>query len=82
MFTVKLYNDQDHYNTISCVHYNVSKFMADGQHVIELTLYKDFTTQNGVTYRIANELPTPHWNYAYISNETGKTVDGLRPYQD
>ncbi|QZI90061.1 hypothetical protein MYOV057v1_p0146 [Vibrio phage 184E37.1] len=56
--------------------------MADGQHVIELTLYKDFTTQNGVTYRIANELPTPHWNYAYISNETGKTVDGLRPYQD
>ncbi|AGG58301.1 hypothetical protein VPDG_00140 [Vibrio phage henriette 12B8] len=75
MFTIKLYQDNNRYDVLYANHYMISKFLHDGNRVVEITLYKDFTTTNGVTYRVAKELPTPHFSYAYIENAAGKTIE-------
>lgn len=78
MFTIKLYQDDNCYDVLCATHYMVSKYLAEGKEVCEVTLYKDFTTMNGVTYRIAKKLPTPHYTYAYIENSQGKTIEHFK----
>lgn len=91
MFTIKLFANEDQYNVLECPNYNISRFYVDvppenigdksdqKKEVVEITLYKDFTTQEGVTYRIADYLEIPHWKYAFIENSSGKTIDHIRP---
>lgn len=79
MFTIKLYNDENSYNVLCSPNYNIYRYSTDQGEIIEITLYKDYTTQNGVTYRIAKDLETPHWHYAFIENEKGKTIENIRP---
>ena len=77
MFTIKLYQDDNCYDVLFANHYMISKFLYDGETVVEITLYKDSATTNGVTYRVAKELPTPHFSYAYIENIAGKTIEKI-----
>ena len=78
MFTIKFYNDDNGYNVLSAPHYSVNTFHTDEGYVTEITMYKDMTTQNGVTYRVANELSVPHWKSAFVENSSGKTIDHIR----
>lgn len=79
MFTLKLYTDPDNYHVLSSPHYNLRTYPTAEGKVTEITLYKGMTTQDGVVYRVAKDLPTPHWNYAYIENSCGKTIEHIRP---
>jgi len=77
MFTIKLYSSPDSYDVITTSHYNI--YFNDKSKVTELTVYKDFSTQYGVTYRICNrELEVPHRKYAFIENSSGKTIDHIK----
>lgn len=78
MFTIKLYNSPESYNVMCCPNYAISRFHTDEGEVVEITLYKDHTTQNGTTYSIAKSLSIPHWEYAFIENSSGKTIDHIR----
>jgi hypothetical protein len=78
MFTIKLYYDIDSYNVICSPHYNIRTFNTDEGFVTEITVYKDMTTQDGTTYRVAKDISVPHWNYAYIENSSGKTIDHIK----
>lgn len=78
MFTIKLYMDENSYDVLSVPHYNVYR----SHQFIEITLYKDFTTSQGVTYRITkedyNSQGVPHYDYCFIENSSGKTIENLR----
>ena len=88
MFTVKLYMGTKPSNmtqhTLSTAHFAITRYLAplnksdDLQEVVELTLYPTNTIQDGVTYRIAIDLPTPHFDHAFIENSNGKTIENLR----
>lgn len=79
MFTIRFYNDSNYYNVVESPHYNVSRYKSEDGWVVEVSVYNDFTTQDGVDYRIAEELPTPHFKGAYVMNSAGKTVDHIKP---
>lgn len=80
MFTIKFYNEPDEYNVVSAPHYDVRKVSSerDGD-VFIISVYKDYTTLNGVEYRVALDLPVMHWKYCFIENSSGKTIDHIRP---
>ena len=77
MFTIKLFYDNYSYNVLSAPHYNIYRNTETG--VTEITLYKDHTSHNGTTYRVSGKpLQVPHWDYAFIENSSGKTIDHIR----
>lgn len=77
MFTIKFFYDEDNYNVVSAPHYNVFRNHKTG--VVEVTIYKDFTTQSGITYRVSREdIDIPSWKYAFIENSSGKTIDHIK----
>lgn len=78
MFTIKLYYNSDNYNVLSAPHYNIATFSTEEGVVTEITIYKDMTTQDGITYRVAKDISVPHWNYAYIENSSGKTIEHIK----
>ena len=83
MFTLKFCNyyetGDSSVATLCCQHYNVYQF----KNRVEITLYKDFTSENGVTYTIADEdIDKPRWQVCYVENINGKTIDKIRPYHD
>lgn len=79
MFTIKFYNDDNYYNCVEVPNYNVSRFKAEeGCYVVEVTVYQDYTTQDGVSYLIADKVKIPHFKGAYVTNSKGKTVDHIR----
>ncbi len=80
MYTVKLYQGENCYNVFETSHYNISKFKEEGQDVVEITLFQDFTTSKGTTYAVAENLQhRAHFTHVYIENSTGKTVEHYRP---
>lgn len=78
MFTLKFYRNEYDYDVIEASHYNIRKIQTVNDEW-EVTLYKDFTTQSGVVYRVADNLEVCHFKYAYIENSSGKTIEALRP---
>lgn len=77
MFTIKLFYDNYSYNVLSAPHYNIYRNTETG--VTEITLYKDHSSQNGTTYKVSGKpLQVPHWDYAFIENSSGKTIDHIR----
>lgn len=71
MFTVKLVQG-DTTHVLSCNHYAIYK----NKTFTELSLYKDFTTQNGVTYNISSEdIGIPTFEICYVENINGKTIN-------
>lgn len=79
MFTIKIYSSEDNYDVIEAPHYNISKLnMPDGV-VTEITIYKNYFTTEGVSYRVSSaDLEVPHFKYAFIENSNGKTIDHIR----
>ena len=78
MFTLKFmssYNDEEHRTTaISCHHYSVYHF----KNRAEVTVYKDYTSQDGVTYTVSLcEPDMPHFQRCYVENMNGKTIDRI-----
>ena len=84
MFTLKFcsfFNEGDSceksLTVICCTHYNTYHF----KNRVEVTLYKDFTSVDGVTYTLAEEdIGKPHWQVCYVENLNGKTIDTIRAY--
>lgn len=68
----------DSYVCIQCPHYHVST-LASG--IVEVTLFKDFTSQDGVTYRVGIDKSEVsgivHFNTCYVMNNQGKTIDRI-----
>ena len=78
MFTLKFcssFEDGTSSQTaICCSHYNVYRF----DNRVEITLYKDFTSTDGVTYTVCqSEIEKPHFKVCYIENINGKTIDKI-----
>ena len=79
MFTIKIYSSEDNYEVLEAPHYNISKFKTEEGLVTEITIYKNYLTTEGVSYRLsASDLSVPHFKYAYIENSNGKTIDHIR----
>lgn len=79
MFTIKIYSSENNYEVIEAPHYNVSKFNLKGGFVTEITIYKNYFTTEGVSYRVSSvDLEVPHFKYAFIENSNGKTIDHIR----
>lgn len=79
MFTIKIYSSEDNYEVLEAPHYNISKFKTEEGLVTEITIYKNYLTTEGVSYRLsASDLSVPHFKYAFIENSNGKTIDHIR----
>lgn len=79
MFTIKFYTDvENYYNCLEAPHYNVSRFKDGSNWVAEVTVYSDYLTSSGVSYRIADQMEVPHFKGAYVTNSKGKTIDHIR----
>lgn len=79
MFTIKIYSSEDNYEVLSALHYNISKFKTEEGPVTEITIYKNYSTTEGVSYKVSlNDLSVPHFKYAFIENSNGKTIDHIR----
>lgn len=79
MFTVKIYASEDHYEVLETPHYNISKLKTEEGLVVEITIYKNYQTTEGVSYRVsAAGLSVPHFKYAFIENSVGKTIEHIR----
>lgn len=79
MFTVKFcsfFESSENVEVnISCPHYIVYS-RNDGSKTI--TLYKDFTSTDGVEYWVAKEslsFSKPHFHVCYVENSAGKTIN-------
>lgn len=83
MFTLKFISRFDNnysQNVICCAHYHVySRFVPDGDvgyYTYEITIYKDMTTVDGVSYRVSEHpLEVPHHQVCYVENVHGKTIE-------
>lgn len=68
--------DEEHRTTaISCQHYSAYNFKDR----VEVTVYKDYTSQDGVTYTVSplkNET-VAHFQTCYVENINGKTIDRI-----
>lgn len=79
MFTIKIYKSPDNYEVLETPHYNISNFERPEGKVTEITIYNNYFTMEGVSYRIsASDLEVPHFKYAFIENSNGKTIDHIR----
>lgn len=77
MFTIKLYtkenNNEVTTNILCCNNYSTLK----GLSYCELTIYSDYTTQNGTTYKMSKDLETHHFTGYTVLNQAGKVVDSF-----
>ena len=83
MFTLKFCNYYDDYTRsetiLCCPHYNVYRYKGK----IEITLYKDYTSAEGVTYTLADkDIGIPYWEVCYVENVNGKTIEKIKPYYE
>ena len=79
MFTIKIYSSEDSYEVMEAPHYHISKFKTEQGFVTEITIYKNYFTTDGVSYRVSSaDLEVPHFKYAFIENSNGKTIDHIR----
>lgn len=85
MFTLKFCSfcgeDNDYEKSLTvicCPHYNTYHF----KNRVEVTVYKDFTSVEGVTYTLSEEdlLGKPYWQVCYVENVNGKTIDTIRTH--
>lgn len=79
MFTIKLYNSEDSYEVMEAPHYHISNLKTKEGLVTEITIYKNYFTTEGISYRVSSaDLEVPHFKYAFIENSNGKTIDHIR----
>lgn len=63
---------------MSCSHFNVYRFSDR----VEITLYKDYTSVDGVTYTLSEkDIERPYWQCCFVENSSGKTIDRISPLQ-
>ena len=78
MFYLKLISGDDAYVHIDCAHYHVCE-LVNG--VKEVTLYKGFTSENGVTYRVGKHNSEVdgivHFDSCFVTGCDGKTIDKI-----
>lgn len=81
MFTIKFvnfYEDGSSSTTaISAPHYSAYTMKNK---TIEITIYKDFTSVDGVTYFLSNvDVGRPYFQSCYVENLQGKTIEAFKP---